>query len=451
MSMTPTELSEQPVDFGPLPADWTLEPLRKYLTRRRSVVGSNSRVHTLLSLTLRGVIVRDLSQMKGKFPASFDSYQEVKPGDFVFCLFDVEETPRTVGCARGGGMITGAYDVFACNNPLVREFLLRLLTVQDDQKRFAPLYRGLRKTIPKGSLLALRVPMPPSTDLPLIVRYLDHAEMRIAKAIAGKNELLKHLLDARRAKIATEILGERASVKLHPNLPFETPTHWEIAPFWSVAPEVSISGHAEKELLSVYLDRGVIRYSESGGQVHKPSLDLSAYQLVKPNDLVLNNQQAWRGSVGVSRYEGIISPAYVVCRLDERFEREFANFLFRSPALVCQFELASRGVGSIQRQLHRQSLRVLRVPVPPRAEQARIASKLLAETRGLDAAADSLRQEIAFLKEYRVRLISDVVTGKLDVRAEAASLPDVDPSELAAVLAGGATSTDEEEGADGDE
>ena len=299
---------------------------------------------------------------------------------------------------------------------------------------------------------SLQVPLPATdVDLELIVRYLDHAEMRIAKAIASKNNLLASLLEMRRVRIAAGILGPDTSVRVHSGLPFEVPSSWRIEPFWSVAPEVSISGHPEKELLSVYLDRGVIRYSESGGQVHKPSLDLTSYQLVRPHDLVLNNQQAWRGSVGVSLHEGIISPAYVVCRLDDRFDTEYANLLFRSPVMVSQFELASRGVGSIQRQLHRPSLRILRVPIPPRPEQERIASQLTEETREVDAAVESLRDEIALLKEYRMRLISDVVTGKLDVRAEAANLPDVDPLELAAVLAGGTASTDEEEGADGDD
>jgi len=299
---------------------------------------------------------------------------------------------------------------------------------------------------------SLQVPLPATEmDLTLIVRYLDHAELRIAKAIDGKTDLLTKLLEMRRAKVAAGILGSGAGVRVHDGLPFEVPKSWSIEPFWAVAPEVSVSGHAEKELLSVYLDRGVIRYSESGGQVHKPSLDLSAYQLVRPHDLVLNNQQAWRGSVGVSRHEGIISPAYVVCRLDDRFDTDFANLLFASPVMVSQFELASRGVGSIQRQLHRPSLRVLRVPIPPRSEQGRIASQLISETRGIDAAAESLREEIALLKEYRTRLISDVVTGKIDVREEAAKLPDIDPAELAAVLAGGGAGSDEEEVADGDD
>ena len=207
-------------------------------------------------------------------------------------------------------------------------------------------------------------------------------------------------------------------------------------PLWSVAPLRSDSGYNNEQLLSVYLNRGVILYSESGGQVHKPSANLSAYQLVQPGDLVLNNQQAWRGSVGVSTYRGIVSPAYVVAVLDSKIDSLWANFLFRSPAMVDQFVMASRGVGSIQRQLHMQSLRRVLVPLPPMNEQRECAEKLLNATRKLDEMASSIQREIDLLREYRTRLIADVVTGKKDVRAEAASFPDVDPLELAQVLSG---------------
>ena len=72
---------------------------------------------------------------------------------------------------------------------------------------------------------------------------------------------------------------------------------------------------------------------------------------------MLNNQQAWRGSLGVSTHNGIVSPAYVVCSLAPGIDAEWANSYFRSPIMVDQFAIASRGVGSIQRQLHGQSLR----------------------------------------------------------------------------------------------
>ena len=439
---------ESAIDFGDLPTGWSLVPVRSIVRKRRKLVGTNSAAYKLLSLTLRGVIVRDLIGMKGKFPANFETYQEVEPGDLVLCMFDVEETPRTVGLSRHFGMITGAYDVYRSDDAVALEYLTRLLLVLDENKALAPLYRGLRKTIPRAAFESLKVPMPTKKEQGLIVRYLDHADLRIAKAIAAKQALMNRLLEFRQVQIAEGILGDDGTRLLNSSLPYNVPGSWRVEPFWSVAPEVSISDQQGKELLSVYLNRGVIRYSESAGQVHKPSLDLSGYQLVRPGDLVLNNHQAWRGSVGVSRYEGIVSPAYVVCSLGNRFDLEYANMLFRSPVMVSQFEMASRGVGSIQRQLHRQTLRVTKVPIPPLEEQVQIATRLVAATKGLDLAIRSLETEIALLKEYRTRLISDVVTGKLDVRDEAAKLLEIDPMELVTVAVG--ENGDDEEASDDD-
>ena len=88
------------------------------------------------------------------------------------------------------------------------------------------------------------------------------------------------------------------------------PAHWEATRIKNILTLRSEKNSGDRELLSVYLDKGVISYSDSSGmQVHKPSDDLSNYQNVHVGDFVLNNQQAWRGSVGVSKYDGIISPA----------------------------------------------------------------------------------------------------------------------------------------------
>lgn len=177
-------------------------------------------------------------------------------------------------------------------------------------------------------------------------------------------------------------------------------------------------------MLSVFLDRGVIPYDEGGGQVHAPSLDLSNYQVVRQGDLVLNNQQAWRGSVGVSRYEGIISPAYIVLSLSKRLDAQFANYLMRSRAMVDQFVAASKGVGDIQRQIFWPFLRMAQVPIPGMEEQQAIVTHLASATHGIDNSLTKLGREIELLREYRARLVADVVTGKLDVREAAARLPD---------------------------
>ena len=93
------------------------------------------------------------------------------------------------------------------------------------------------------------------------------------------------------------------------------PPGWASCPFWAITTEKVITGQESEGLLSVYLDRGVIPYSEGGGLVHKPAESLEKYQLVEAGDFVMNNQQAWRGSVGVSRHRGIVSPAYLVVSL----------------------------------------------------------------------------------------------------------------------------------------
>src|SRR5438552_2889056 len=77
-----------------VPKHWEMIPNRALMQEQRRVVGKNAKDHTLLSLTLRGVIARDMVNPKGKFPAQFNTYKVVQLGDLVFCLFDIDETPR---------------------------------------------------------------------------------------------------------------------------------------------------------------------------------------------------------------------------------------------------------------------------------------------------------------------------------------------------------------------
>jgi type I restriction enzyme S subunit len=434
---------------GGIPERWEVHSLGSQLAANKS--SNKGMVESrVLSLSYGRVIVKPLDKLRGLVPESFETYQIVEPGDIVIRPTDLQNdhTSLRVGQSMHRGIITSAYICLRPTDSLNHRYASYLLAAYDFMKVFYGFGSGLRQNLDVKHIKHIPVPVPSLAEQGLIVRYLDQAELRIAKAIAAKQTLMSRLLELRRVQVAVGILGSDGAKLLSSSLPYKVPESWCVEPFWSVAPEVSIANQQGKELLSVYLNRGVIRYSESAGQVHKPSLNLSGYQLVRPGDLVLNNQQAWRGSVGVSRYEGIVSPAYVICSLGGRFDLEYANMLFRSPSMVSQFEVASRGVGSIQRQLHRQTLRVAKVPIPPMDEQVQIATRLLSETKGLDFAIQSLEVELALLKEYRTRLISDVVTGKLDVRKEAAKLPEIDPMELATISVG--ENGDDEETTDDD-
>ncbi|MCX6309114.1 MAG: restriction endonuclease subunit S, partial [Bacteroidia bacterium] len=95
-----------------IPYHWKLLRNKNFLFDEKEVVGGNSHSYKLLSLTKQGVIYRDVESGKGKFPKEFNSYKIVKENSLILCLFDIDETPRTVGLSKHEGMITGAYDVF---------------------------------------------------------------------------------------------------------------------------------------------------------------------------------------------------------------------------------------------------------------------------------------------------------------------------------------------------
>ncbi len=195
----------------------------------------------------------------------------------------------------------------------------------------------------------------------------------------------------------------------------EVPSHWESFPLFVQAKISSITNHIDKELLSVYLDRGVVRFSDvDEKRTNVTSLDLSKYQLVRKGNLVLNNQQAWRGSVGVSSYEGIVSPAYLILELSNKFDPHYANYLFRNSSMVSHYLIASKGVGTIQRNLYWGNLRRTPIFIPPLSEQQKISQFLDDKTAKIDQAVDLAEKQIALLKEHKQILIQNAVNRGLN-------------------------------------
>lgn len=197
------------------------------------------------------------------------------------------------------------------------------------------------------------------------------------------------------------------------------PSTWKITKFKNLFCLRSTKNTGNRELLSVYLDKGVISYSDSDGmQVHKPSESLAAYQNVEIGDFVLNNQQAWRGSVGVSKYRGIISPAYFVYSMTDECYAPYMNYLLRDSSMVHQYELASRGVGTIQRNLFAPWLKNRIVLIPPIYEQKEIAIFLDSQCSEIDAISADIQKEIETLEQYKRSVITEAVTKGLNPDVE---------------------------------
>lgn len=244
--------------------------------------------------------------------------------------------------------------------------------------------------------------LPSMDDQRAVVQFIDIRINQLDQLVERKNKFIE-LLAERMTSSVVEATKPRAG--------------WHSRPFWTIGKPKSISGQVGEALLSVYLDRGVIPYSEGGGLVHKPAESLEKYQLVEPGNLVMNNQQAWRGSLGVSEHRGIVSPAYLIFELDgEEIDSAFANYAFRSRPYVDQFMLASMSVGDIQRQIKWPHLRRVMVSLPPLSEQKRIVEELNTRLSRLEGLIARTRLSVTYLQEKRTALITAAVTGKIDVR-----------------------------------
>ena len=198
--------------LGEVPEHWGMVANKAMLSRRKVLVGENHTQFRLLSLTKSGVIVRDLSTGRGKFSADMGTSQEVWKGDLVFCLFDVPETPRTVGLSGHDGMITGAYTVFECDRPLLRQFLEAFYIAMDDRKLLEPLYSGLRNTIPPSRFLGAKTPVPSRDEQAAILGYL-HDSRTVADSAVTLAEREVDLLNEYRTRLIADVVTGKLDVR----------------------------------------------------------------------------------------------------------------------------------------------------------------------------------------------------------------------------------------------
>ncbi|ELV2771211.1 restriction modification system DNA specificity domain-containing protein [Enterobacter cloacae] len=198
----------------------------------------------------------------------------------------------------------------------------------------------------------------------------------------------------------------------------EVPNHWKTVSISRLFSRVKRTGYKEKELLSVYRDYGVIPKSSRDDNNNKPSEDLSPYQLVQSNDLVMNKMKAWQGSIAISECEGIVSPAYFVYQpnnsLFELAHPKYVHYLLRNPIYVTQYLSRSKGIRVNQWDLDPDEFRNIEILLPSKVEQEKIYSFLDHETAKIDNLIEKQQQLIELLKEKRQAVISHAVTKGLN-------------------------------------
>ena len=405
-----------------IPSHWELVRNKNIFTETKDTVGNDSENHVLLSLTLKGIIPRDVASGKGKFPKDFDTYKIVRRGDMAFCLFDIDETPRTVGLSAYDGMLTGAYTIFHIDNVNPRYAYYYYLAL-DNVKAMKPLYSGLRKTINVNTFLGTKFPMPPRGEQDQIVRFLDwkvskaNSLINIKKKEIKSIESLKHsaVSDAVTHGLTVDVPMKYSGVKWLGDIP----AHWTTIKLRQLLSPVSEKNHPELPLLSVVREQGVIVRDVDDKEANHNYIpdDLSGYKMVKKGQFAMNKMKAWQGSYGISDYTGIVSPAYFI--FDVAFDNlEYFHYAIRSKVYVNFFAQASDGIRVGQWDLQMDKMKEILFIVPPVDEQIAIVEHIKKTLPKYDEAIDKLNAEVAVLEEYKAKLIADVVTGKVDIRNE---------------------------------
>lgn len=191
------------------PAHWKRVRNMTFLVDQSEKVGKRSDDYQLLSLTTNGVIVRDVESGKGKFPKDFETYKVVEPGELVFCLFDIDETPRTVGLSNNYGMITGAYDVFKVKDSIVNpSYVYAFYLVVDNIKALRPYYSGLRKVVKHNRFMQIGFPLPPIEEQNAIVDYIRSKTCKIDSMIEALKQEIERLTEYKQRLISDVVTGQ---------------------------------------------------------------------------------------------------------------------------------------------------------------------------------------------------------------------------------------------------
>ena len=429
--------------LGDLPEHWDVIPTRALLNLKKQLVGDRADKYTLLSLTKQGIIARDMENPAGKFPASFETYQVVEPGDLVFCLFDIDETPRTIGLSSMTGMITGAYTKFVCPNEQNRRFIYQLYLSLDNGKLLKPLYSGLRKVITKSTFLSATIPLPPLPEQRAIVRYLDYVNRRIRRYVTAKRKLIALLEEEKQA-----VVSRAVTRGLDPNVPLkpsgvewlgDVPAHWDRCRLRNVVSVVTTGSRGWSSFASdtgplfirvANLNRGSLQLRfDDTVRLNLPETSEVTRTRIHAGDLLVS-VTAYIGSVGLAPEE--LEEAYVSqhvarCQPLPGSSSRWLGYVLLSTVGQTHGQISL--YGGTKDGLSLDDVKNYQILLPPLDEQIAIVEHVDKATAAVDAAIARARRQIELIQEYRTSLIANVVTGKLDVREVAAHLPDEDGEE----------------------
>lgn len=198
----------------------------------------------------------------------------------------------------------------------------------------------------------------------------------------------------------------------------EIPVHWNAERIKNHLRFSPDKNPGEAIILSLYREHGIVPKDSRDDNHNVTSEDTSNYRYVREGDFVVNKMKAWQGSMGVSDYEGVVSPAYYVYRFTtDAFDKKYLHYLLRSKCYADEFRRLSGGIRIGQWDLPKAGFETTYVAVPPKDEQTAIADTIDICLEKVDTLITNVQAQIEKLKAYKQSVITEVVTKGLDPTA----------------------------------
>ena len=331
------EMKDSGIEWiGDIPEYWAAHPICFYFDERKNKTISGLETN-LLSLSYGKIIRKDINSNDGLLPESFITYNIVEKNDIIIRPTDLQNDKRSLRTrlCKEHGIITSAYIVLKPFKNINVNYVHYMLHTYDIIKVFYNMGNGIRQSLNYSEFSKLMLFIPPLPEQQKTADYLDRKCAEIDSLVSDIQRQIELLEEYKRS-----VITEAVTKGLDKNAPMKNsgiewigdiPEHWEVEKLKFHLTRCEPRNPGEKQVLSVYREYGVIPKDSRNDNHNVTSEDTSNYKYVIPGNLVINKMKAWQGSMGVSAYEGIVSPAYFIYKfIDDLIFPKYLHHLFRN-------------------------------------------------------------------------------------------------------------------------
>lgn len=410
--------------LGTIPDHWQVSKLRQILSPFSE---KNHPDMPLLSVVReKGVIIRNVESKEGNHnyvPDDLSNYKLVKKGQFT--MNKMKAWQGSYGVSKYDGIVSPAYFVFNLKCDINRDFFNAAIRSKDYVNYFGQASDGIRVGQWDLSMARMKdIPLlvPPREEQDQIVRFLDWKVSSINRLISVKQKqiacLNEKFLAAINAFVTHGISENCAYMKTDMDWAPVIPSDWSVSRIRNHFEILKrIAGTEGFDVFSVTQEGLKVRdINIYEGQL---ASDYSGYQFVYPGEFAMNHMDLLTGGIGIADHLGVTSPDYRVFRLfDEK--RCYAQYYLKVFQICYRrhaFYRFGRGAANVGRwRLPASAFRNFEIPLPPYEEQVKIVHAIDEEESKTKLLIECLQKQVELLKELKNRLVSDAVTGKIDVR-----------------------------------